>query len=351
MNKRTFIGAVSGIALLVAIGGTAQALIPVFDGAAVAEMVVQLAEAEKAFALQVEEYATQVRQFIGEEFSWVTQAQQYATQLQQYFNEAMLLLNFVHHPTLGVAMGMMNQVGLGNSLPFNPQSAMNLINGMSYGQGGFAAIGGLLNALSGMASSSYEQNRLYTPTDASWTSQQLIANGNGIAGSQGVAGASYADYRNHMAVLPSLRQNLLTADTTKDTLDASGQLQAEMAWNMNQLGQSYAISTMSQLQQQARTQRDEERLACELEMFRTGGGACPTGNNGALAGGGGGANGGSTDVPVPPIPPAPAGAANANVALDDAPMPTPPQPVAQPPAQDRPAPPPVPGAQAAAARP
>lgn len=345
MKKRYLVGAATGAVLLLGTAETANALgIPVIDVAALTQLIAQVTEAEKAFALQVSSYALQIKQYAGEYFGWVTEYGQYVTELAHYYNDALMLLNFSHHPTLGAAAGLMNIAGLGNSLPFNPYSAMNLINGSSYGQGGFAEIGGLLNGLSGMANASYAQNRLYTPTDGSWASQQLTANSNSIAGGQGAAMAAYGDYRNHMGVLPTLRQNAATATTTKDALDTSNQLQAEIAWNVNELGQAQQIATASTLQQQARIQRDEERLACELEMFRNGGGACPSGANGPVAGGGGGANGGSDTMPVPPVPPLPANSGAPLVVQPDPPMPVPPQPVAPPPAYEEPAPPPVPTA-------
>lgn len=339
MRRRYLIGAISGAALLLATMETADAVgIPVIDFAAISQMLVQIGEAEKAFALQVSQYALQVKEYAGEYFGWVTQAQQYATQLAQYYNEGMLLLNFAHHPTLGAAMGLMNMAGLGSSLPFNPYAAMNLVNGISYGHGGFGEVGGLLNSLSGLANASFSQNRLYTPTDGSWASQQLTAAGNSIAGSQGAAMAAYNDYRNHLGVLPTLRENAAKAGTTKDALDTANQLQAEIAWNINELGQSQQIATLSQAQREARIQRDEERLACELEMLRRGGGACPSGNNGALGGGGGGANGGSETMPVPPVPPLPANTGDPVNVQPDPPIPVPPEPVTPPPAYTEPAP-------------
>jgi conjugal transfer/entry exclusion protein len=345
-RRRYLIGVAAG-ALLLGSVGTAKALIPVFDGSAIAQMLVQMAESEKAFALQVTQYALQAKQYIGEYFGWMTEYQQLITQMSTLYNDAQMLLNMAHHPTLGAAMGMMNMAGIGNSLPVNPYSVMNLLNGSSYGGGGFASLGGILSSLSGFAGVSYTQNRLYTPTDGSWASQQMIANANGIAGGEGAALAAYNDYRNHMGVLPSLRQSAASADTTKDAADVANQLLAETAWNVNQLGQSQQIAQMVQMQQQARVQRDEERLACELEMFRGTGGACPTGNNGAVAGGGGSANGGSAAMPVPP--PAPLVGVGGNPLVMRPPMPVPPGQPALPPAFENTPPPPA--AQGAAANP
>lgn len=340
-RKRLLVGVAIGALLLGT--GTARALIPVFDGSAVAELFAQFGEAEKAFALQIAEYTTQIHQFIGENFSWVTQYGQYITEISHYMNDAQMLLNLSHHPTLGAAMGLLNQAGLTSSLPFNPMAAMNLINGLSYNQGGFGEVNGLLNTLSGLAGGGYQQSHLYTPTDTSWASAQLVANSNSLAGSQGAAMAAYTDYSNHLGVLPTLRQNAASATNTKDALDTANQLQSEIAWNVNEMGRAQQVATLSQLQQQSRIQRDEERLACELEQFRSPTPQpCPTGANGALAGGGGGPNGGSDTMPVPPAPPLPPGSGAAMANGPDPVMPIPPQ-VAPPPAFEMPAAPPVAG--------
>lgn len=336
-KKRYLIGAAVG-ALLIGTG-TAKAIgIPVIDAAALTELIAQLQASEKAFALQVSSYVLQAKQFVGENFSWVTQYGQYLTQIAHYYNDAMELLSLAHHPTFGAAMSLMNQAGLTNDLPFNPYSAMNLINGSSYNQGIFSEVQGILGALSNFAGTSYQANQLYTPTDGSWASDQLQANASGIAGSQGVAMASYEAYRNHMGVLPSLRQNAASSDTTKDAVDSGNQIAIETAWNLNQLGQVNAMHWMAEQQRLARQQRDEERLACELEMFRTTGAPCPTGKNGASAGGGGSVNGGSDAMPVPPVPPL-IGVGGNPIAMAPQ-MPAPPVPPVQPPAFDPPAPPP-----------
>lgn len=341
-RKRYLLGGVAGAALLLGINENAEALgIPVIDVSTLTELIAQIGEAEKAFALQIAEYTTAIKEYFGDTWSWLTQAEQYATEIAHYMNDAQMLLNFAHHPTLGAAMGLLNMAGLTSSLPFNPQAAMNLVNGLSYGQGGFGEVTGLLNSLSGLAGGSYAQSHLYTPTDASWASQQIIATGNGIAGGQGAAMAAYTDYSNHLGVLPTLRSNAASATTTKDALDTANQLQSEIAWNVNEMGRSQQIATLSTLQRQARIQRDEERLACELEMFRSGGGACPTGDNGAIPGGAGGPNGGSETMPVPPAVPLPPNTGNALANGADPTMPVPPAPPTAPPLYEPPAAPPV----------
>lgn len=343
-KKRWLIGVAIGTVLVGSIGVAEAQGIPVFDDSNLLEWITQLGEDEKAFALQIEQYVTQIKDYFGEEWSWITQAGQYATEISHYLNDAQMLMNFAHHPTLGAAMGLLNMAGMGSMLPFNPQAVMNLVSGLSYGQGGFGEVQGLLNQVSSFAGGGYSASHLYTPTDASWASSQINANANGLAGSQGMAMAAYTDYSNHLGVLPGLRTNAGSTTTAKDAMDTNNMIGLEVAWNLNELGRAQQVATLSMLQDRQRIQQGDERLACELEMFRTGGAACPSGNNGPIAGGAGGPNGGSETMPVPPEVPLPPNTGNALANGPDPQMPVPPLVVDPPPYLPPAAPPVIPAA-------
>jgi hypothetical protein len=268
-TKRYLLGGVAAVALLGAVARPAKALLPVIDVPALQEWVQQLES-------DIRQYALQTQQFFLEETAGIRQAQQLATQLQQYAQEIQLFLNFAHAP-LAALTQLMGQYSLGNSLPINPQSALNLIEGWRYGAGGFGQIAGLLNQMNGFAGYAYQQNHLYTPTDGSFQSQQVIDRANGIAGTQGAMEAAYADDRTHEAILPPLQQQMFDAKDTKAVLDASAQVQSEIAWNVNQLNQQQAIATMAEVQRDNLMQRDNERLSCEIEQFINNGPPCPQG--------------------------------------------------------------------------
>jgi len=256
-TRRQLIGTAAGMALL-ATGWstTAGAAMPVIDTAALAEWATSIADDAKAYALQVEQYATEVKTYIGDELSWLKQAQQYATQLQQYATEMETFISFVHSPSLGAAMGLLSAAGLGNALPVNPYAALGLVNGFEYGNGGMVQFNGILGSLSGLVGSSYATSHVYTPTDASWSSQQVIARANGIAGEQGAAQAAYADLRTHQAALQALRDHLATA-----------QIELETTWTANETAQLMAISAIYQAQSDSIVQRDNEKLAMDIEAF------------------------------------------------------------------------------------
>ena len=77
--------------------------------------------------------------------AYLLQAQQYSQQIQEY-------MAFVHDPSLGAAMGIMNQAGLSNDLPVNPLAVQSLTSGVN----------GLSGVMSGpLVRSSYRAGRLY----------------------------------------------------------------------------------------------------------------------------------------------------------------------------------------------
>jgi hypothetical protein len=250
---------------LVALSGPARAAgVPVVDIVANTNNMINWGT---SIANQVKEYALQMKQFVGEEMSWATQAQQYYMQGQQYLVEAEQLASFVHSPNLGAAMGLLNQAGLGNSLPVSPYSVMGLVNGTSYGGGGLPQIQGVLGSLSGFASSSYTANHVYTPNDGTWVATQTIARANSIAGMQGAAQASVADYQAHQAAFQAVQDRLATAKTPKDVQDAQAQIALQQTWYANEAGQMQAVTAAYQAQRDADVQKDNERLKQSFNDF------------------------------------------------------------------------------------
>ena len=124
-------------------------------------------------------------------------------------------------------MGLLNIAGLGSSLPVNAYAVLNLVNGRSYGQGGLPEISGVLSSLSSLTAGAYSANHVYTPTDASWASQELVSNANSIAGEQGTAQAAYTDLQAHAAALQALRDHLTASSSPKDVQDAQAQIELE----------------------------------------------------------------------------------------------------------------------------
>jgi hypothetical protein len=152
-------------------------------------------------------------------------------------------------------------------MPVNPYAVLDLVNGLQYGQGGLPEIGGILGSLSSMAGSSWSTAHVYTPTDGSWDSMEVIARGNGIAGEQGATQSAYADLKTHAAALQPLRDHLATASSPKDVQDAQAQIELETTWNVNEAAQLQAVTATYQAQSDSMVQRDNEKIKQDIEGF------------------------------------------------------------------------------------
>jgi hypothetical protein len=144
---------------------------------------------------------------------------------------------------------------------------LNLVNGRSYGQGGLPEISGVLSSLSSLTAGAYSANHVYTPTDASWASQELVSNANSIAGEQGVAQAAYTDLQGHAAALQALRDHLTASSSPKDVQDAQAQIELEQVWTTNEAAQLTAINAAYAAQRDSREEQANEQLAKDLDAF------------------------------------------------------------------------------------
>jgi type IV secretion system protein VirB5 len=218
-------------AVLVSVtGGYAHAQIPVTDATSIAQEVQQ-------YALQGEQYLNQMRQL--------------QQQVQQYYA-------FVQNPSLGAATGIINQAGVGNSLPINPSALADLTSGYSMSLSGLA---GKLQTLSNLANTSYSQNHVYDCTDQSWACQQQKQRAYGLAGISGVAQSAYQDLRNHMPVVQALQQRAATATTPAEREEVANALQAESVWNQNLQAQVQAAQMQANADTASLIQRDNEGLS------------------------------------------------------------------------------------------
>jgi hypothetical protein len=265
--KRLFLGMTASIALAAGYSPPARAALPVIDSVALVQWAKELGNEVKAYGLQLQQYAGEVKSWATQNLQWLQQLQQYAVQLQQYTNELTMLENWVRNPSLGAAMGLLNMAGLNNSLPVNAYAVLNLVNGRSYGQGGLPEISGVLSSLSSLTAGAYSANHVYTPTDASWASQELISNANSIAGEQGVAQAAVSDLQAHAAALQALRDHLMASSSPKDVQDAQAQIELEQVWTTNEAAQLTAINAAYAAQRDALAQRDNEKMNQDIAAF------------------------------------------------------------------------------------
>jgi hypothetical protein len=236
----------------------AHAQVEVNDAGSILEEVAQYLQQGKA-------YLVQAQQYVQQQLSWTKQVAQYVLQVQQYATEAAQLLAFVHNPSLGTVMPLLNAAGLGSSMPINSYALQGIINGVEYGNGGLPEIQGILGSMSQLSVGAYTANHVYSPNDGSWTSQQIIANANSIAGTQGTSLAAYSDLKTHAAALPAMRDHLATATTPKDVQDAQAQIELETTWTANESAQMLAAQTTYQAQQAAQQQKVSEEVTKSLD--------------------------------------------------------------------------------------
>jgi hypothetical protein len=96
---------------------------------------------------------------------------------------------------------LMNLAEVGNSLPVNPMAVMGLVNGFSGSVGSLSGSLGKLQQLSSLVNMTSGANHVYSPTDGSWSSQQLNDSSTAIAGTQGSAASLLQDLQGHGAAV------------------------------------------------------------------------------------------------------------------------------------------------------
>jgi hypothetical protein len=192
--------------------------------------------------------------------SYVHELQAYGTQLEQLKTEAQTLgytVNqfnaLVANPSLANAVGLLGRVGINDPLPVSPYAIQGLISGRG-------SLNGTLGGLSGLSSFAASANHIYTPSDGSWTSQQMIARANGIAGTQSIGQQIHSQIADHFTVMTALRQDMRAATTPAERESVMGQIQAEQAWTANANGQLQAAGLLLQAERDNREQRANEEV-------------------------------------------------------------------------------------------
>jgi type IV secretion system protein VirB5 len=202
--------------------------------------------------------------------SYMTQLRQLSTEVQQLAAQVQMVEGFVHDPSLGTAMGLMNMTGLGNSLPVSPYAVMGVVNGFSGGYSNVHSFGGALSKLSSlgnMASSFGSTNRIYRRNDGTWIGDQMDSGADSIAGTQGMGMSLLDDLQKHIPILEALRLRAQSAKDMKDVADVQAAIQAEQVWTANTMGQLQAVQLAADMQVRNREQRDNEMLAKSQDAF------------------------------------------------------------------------------------
>jgi type IV secretion system protein VirB5 len=211
---------------IVAVTGSANAQVPVIDGANLAQNITTAAQE-------------------------VIAVEQLKSQLQQLENTYTMFTN----PTniLGMATGMENQA------IENPMPTANALAGLVGGQ----------TSATGSASTFYQQNHIYSPTDGSADSQRLISNGQSIDNIMGMAETNLQAIQTRLADLPDLEADLNAAGNITNLSAIRGRIESEESFVQGQQVQAANLQVLASEQQQVQAQQAQELQQQDYSNFQT----------------------------------------------------------------------------------
>lgn len=214
---KNFLAIIMVVGLALALTPKAKAQIPVIDAANLAQNVQELAQ----------------------DVATVEQLKSQLTQLQQTY--AMFT-----NPTniMGMATNLENQT------IENPMPAANALAGLTGGQ----------TAPTGVGTTYYNQNHVYTPTDGSTSSSQLIANAQGIANIEGIASMNLAAIQARLQELPNLEVDLNSASSITQVDAINGRVAAESQFVQAQQAQATNLQVLASEQQASQQQQQQETV-------------------------------------------------------------------------------------------
>lgn len=140
--------------------------------------------------------------------------------------------------------------GLENQTLENP---MPLANSMSSLVGGTAAG-------SGAASTYFNQNHVFTPTDGSPASTQLNSNAQAIANIEGIASTNLSAIEQRLQQLPNVESDLSSATSITQVEAINGRIATESQFVQAQQAQAQNLQVLATEQEQATQQQQREQF-------------------------------------------------------------------------------------------
>jgi len=131
-------------------------------------------------------------------------------------------------------------------------------------------LGGLITGQSipsGAGVSFYNQNHIYSPTDSSVASTQLVANGNSIANLQGIATTNLQAIQQRLALLPALQASLSGAQSITEINAINGRIQLEANYAQAQQAQAQNLTVLALEQEASDRQKAQEEHAKEANAI------------------------------------------------------------------------------------
>lgn len=174
-------------------------------------------------------------------------------QLIAQYNQLVATYQMLTTPTniLGMATGL--------SVPSlqNPLPTTTLLPGMLTGQ----------TAASGAGVTFYNQSHIYTPTDGTVASTQLIASANAIANLQGVASTNLQSIQQRLALLSGLAAALSGATSITQVDAINGRIALESNYVQAQQAQAQNLMVLAAEQEASQHQQAQEEHAREASAI------------------------------------------------------------------------------------
>lgn len=150
----------------------------------------------------------------------------------------------------------------------NPQNILNTATGLESSaienpMPAAASLSGLLGgatAPSGVGSTYYSQNHIFTPTPGTPAATQLNANAQAIANIQGIAANNLAAIQTRLQDLPGLEADLNAAGTITNISAVRGRIEAETGFTQAQQAQATNLQVLASEQQASRQQQQQEQF-------------------------------------------------------------------------------------------
>jgi type IV secretion system protein VirB5 len=183
-------------------------------------------------------------------------AQRALSELQQLtaqYNQLVLTYQMLTNPTDIVSMAS----GLSAPALQNPLPVTTLLNGLVGGQ----------TVVTGAGVQFYNQSHIYTPTDGSVASTQLIASANSIANLQGIASTNLQSIQQRLALLPALEAALSGASSITQVNAINGRIAIEANYVQAQQAQAQNLAILASEQEASARQQAQEEHAREANAI------------------------------------------------------------------------------------
>jgi type IV secretion system protein VirB5 len=159
----------------------------------------------------------------------------------------------------------------------NPVDVTSMVTGLNVGSlqnplPNVASLSGLITGqtpTTGLGSTFYSQSHIFSPTDGSPSSSQLIANANSIANLQGVATTNLQAIQQRMALLPALEAALTGATSITEVGAINGRIALEANYVQGQQAQAQNLAILASQQEESRRQQDQEAHAQAASTLAT----------------------------------------------------------------------------------